>query len=95
MEFVGPTMGTRYMVKIYDPPQFDQDIRIQVDGLLRRINDQMSTYLSQSEVSRFNQSESTEWFEVSAETAEVASEPGNLVLVQNWIEELKRLVPVP
>jgi thiamine biosynthesis lipoprotein len=74
LELIGRTMGTRYMVKIFDPPKtkdFERDTRFQVDALLRRVNDQMSTYLQSSEVSRFNQSESIDWFEVSAETVEV------------------------
>ncbi len=68
LEIVGPTMGTRYMVKIFDPSSMDlapADAQIGIDALLRRINDQMSTYLDQSEITRFNQSKSTEWFDVS------------------------------
>ena len=60
LEFVGPTMGTRYSIKVFDPPEFEDDIRFEVDALLRRINDQMSTYLKNSEISRFNASESTD-----------------------------------
>ena len=74
LEFAGPTMGTRYMVKIFDPPadpHFETEIQVEVDGLLRRVNDQMSTYLRSSEISRFNQSDSTDWFEVSEGTAVV------------------------
>ena len=69
--FMGPTMGTRYMVKVYDPPEFEKDVRLQIDALLRQVNDQMSTYLESSELSRFNDSESTDWFEVSSDTATV------------------------
>lgn len=73
LELTGPTMGTRYMVKVFDPPQFESDIRLEVDALLRRINDLMSTYLESSELSRFNRSTSTDWFEVDAETANVVA----------------------
>lgn len=88
MEFTGPTMGTRYMVKVFDPPDLKGDrlkgdrlkgdrlkaeIQIEVDVLLRRINDQMSTYLATSELSRFNQFDSTDWFDVSPETASVVA----------------------
>ena len=72
MVFGGPTMGTKYTVKVFDPPsKFDQDVAIQVDGLLRQVNDQMSTYLKTSEIGRFNESSSLDWFEVSGDTAEV------------------------
>ena len=70
-QFAGATMATRYSVKVFDPPEFDEDIRLEVDALLRRVNSQMSTYLKSSEISRFNDSESTDWFEVSPETATV------------------------
>ncbi|TVP98150.1 MAG: (Na+)-NQR maturation NqrM [Planctomycetaceae bacterium] len=63
-------MGTVYMVKIFNPPPgLPEDWREQIDRELRQVNDQMSTYLEDSEISRFNRSESTEWFEVSAATA--------------------------
>lgn len=66
-------MGTRYMVKVFDPPSFPVDIRLEIDALLRQINDLMSTYLESSELSRFNRSTSTDWFDVSPETAEVVA----------------------
>ncbi|GAA5506753.1 hypothetical protein Rcae01_02206 [Novipirellula caenicola] len=72
-ELRGATMGTTYMVKIYDPPEFESDVAIAVDAELRAVNDQMSTYLKSSEISRFNDSDSTDWFDVSVETAEVVS----------------------
>lgn len=71
LELRGTTMGTSYLVKIFDPPDFEDDVRFAIDAELRRVNDQMSTYLESSELSRFNRSESTDWFEVSAETARV------------------------
>ena len=73
LEFARATMGTRYMVKVFDPPEFDKDVRLEVDALLRHINDLMSTYLEHSELSRFNQSRSTDWFAVSQETAAVVA----------------------
>jgi len=70
LETRSPTMGTVCMVKVFDPPSgFPEDWKEQIDRELRQVNDQMSTYLEDSEISRFNRSESTEWFEVSAATA--------------------------
>ena len=72
LETRGRTMGTTYMVKLSDPPaSLPDDWRQQLDLELRRVNDQMSTYLQASEISRFNRSESTDWFPVSAQTAAV------------------------
>ena len=74
LETRGPTMGTSYMVKIFDPPRdLAADWREQIDAELRRVNDQMSTYLESSELSRFNRSDSTDWFEVSPETVMVVA----------------------
>lgn len=70
----GQTMGTYYAVTIANPPEsLDRDWAQQVDAELRRVNDQMSTYLKSSEISRFNASESTDWFAVSPETAMVVA----------------------
>lgn len=74
LQVVGPTMGTRYTVKIFDPTKMSvsaKDAQILLDGQLRRINDQMSTYLKSSEISKFNRSESTDWFPVSDDFARV------------------------
>ncbi|MDG2221090.1 MAG: FAD:protein FMN transferase [Rubripirellula sp.] len=76
LELVGPTMGTRFTVKVFAPEAMDmsaEDAQIRVDGLLRAVNDQMSTYLPSSEISRFNQSESLEWYDVSSGFAEVVA----------------------
>ncbi len=73
LELRGATMGTTYSVKIFDPPVFQDDVQLAVDAELRRVNDQMSTYLKSSELSRFNASPSTDWFDVSKETAMVVA----------------------
>ena len=69
-------MGTSYKIIVRIPDELDvtqQTLQDSVDSELRRVNDQMSTYLSTSEISRFNDSDSTDWFEVSQETAQVVS----------------------
>lgn len=74
LETRGQTMGTSYMVKIFDPPNdLATDWRELVDAELRSVNDQMSTYLESSELSRFNRSDSIDWIEVSPETASVVA----------------------
>lgn len=68
----GQTMGTGYSVRLQSPPgDFPRDWPQRVDAELRRVNDQMSTYLQSSEISRFNASRDTDWFAVSPETAAV------------------------
>ncbi len=74
--FSGPTMGTRYLIRVVPPPAANiatENPRQQVQQLLDHINARMSTYDPQSELSRFNQSTSTAWFEVSSATAQVVA----------------------
>lgn len=69
MEISGLTMGTTYSVKwIADRPGIDKNVlQAQVDEVLGRVNASMSTYDEHSELSLFNASPSTDWFEVSPE----------------------------
>lgn len=74
-EFRGQTMGTTYMVKVAGHDSVsDDEIRFAVDAELRQVSDEMSTYLDSSEISRFNASESTDWFAVSPSFAEVVQQ---------------------
>lgn len=64
----GATMGTTYSIKLYNVPS-DMDaeqLHQEVDDLLENINGSMSTYLSESELSRFNRSPLNEWQVISA-----------------------------
>lgn len=72
----GPTMGTTYNIKYISQEGLPtpQALQTEVDRLLEEVNDQMSTYRKDSELSRFNQSESSKAFEVSAQTATVVKE---------------------
>ena len=71
----GETMGTRYVVKIYHEADHDTEtiaeLRSDVDLELRHVNDQMSTYLKSSELSRFNDSSSTDWVATSQPLVQV------------------------
>lgn len=70
----GPTMGTRYRVVIrHEPGAADRERwRELIESPLDRIDRRMSTWRSDSTVSRFNRSEVTDWFEVSASLARLA-----------------------
>lgn len=67
----GSTMGTTYRVRLARAmlPEASQDWNTRVQKCLDDINARMSTYQPDSEVSRFNQSTSTDWHAVSRETA--------------------------
>jgi thiamine biosynthesis lipoprotein len=71
--FSAPTMGTTYTVKVVDAPA---DVtahiaQLTIDDVLRTIDLSMSQYRSDSEVSRFNTSHSTDWFGVSVDLLHV------------------------
>ena len=70
----GKTMGTTYSIKCWSEAPWSESNTLQadVDTLLAEINQQMSTYLPDSEISQFNVAPAGEWFAVSAETALVA-----------------------
>lgn len=71
--FDGATMGTQYHITIARPAvEVDaQTLQSEVDAELDRINEQMSTYLPDSEISRFNSQNGTDWFDVSPDFAAV------------------------
>jgi len=75
-EFTGRTMGTSYSVKVakFPPGPTRKQIQAEIDRRLELINDQMSTYRPDSQLSRFNKSQGTDWFEVSPATATVVAE---------------------
>lgn len=78
IELAGQTMGTTYSVKFFSTEDRAESIdretlTFDIDAELRNVNDQMSTYLKSSEISRFNASDSTDWFDVSPEFAAVVA----------------------
>jgi thiamine biosynthesis lipoprotein len=72
-------MGTRYAVSVASGGRTAnwspnvQEVQRQVDERLAEINRLMSTYDPESELSRFNRLNSSDWFAVSPETAEVVA----------------------
>ena len=69
----GATMGTTYSVQVL-PPHADLDpdaLQRRIDVLLAKVNALMSTYAPDSELSRFNATQSTDWFAVSPELVKV------------------------
>ncbi len=75
LKFDGQTMGTYYAITIDGAVETVRDeIQTRIDECLADVNHQMSTWDPESEISKFNQSESTEWFSVSPEFAMVVTE---------------------
>lgn len=76
LELTGATMGTWFSVKLVAPPDdLEKDsLRADIEILLAAIEQRMSTYLDQSEISKFNASSSTDWIKVSSELCETVGE---------------------
>jgi thiamine biosynthesis lipoprotein len=72
-ELAGATMGTRFSIKLVAPGEsIDKDaLQEQLVRTLARIEQRMSTYVADSELSRFNASSSTDWFAVSDELCSI------------------------
>ena len=76
IHWTGRTMGTTYDIKIAHSPLSEVDARrliLLIDQYLRQINDEMSTYIADSEISRFNRSSTTSSIPVSASFAQVTA----------------------
>ena len=76
----GNTMGTTYNVKflpVTNNPIEIEESYIIIEKILKDINQQMSTYIPSSEISTFNQLQSTDWFKISEDFSNVLKESFN------------------
>ncbi len=70
----GQTMGTTYTIKIigeHGSPLIPSKLKNDIDSILVEVNRQMSTYLPESEISRFNRMKAGEDFTISHDFARV------------------------
>jgi thiamine biosynthesis lipoprotein len=71
----GTTMGSYYSIVVDSPGDTSREtLQQQIEADLREINRQMSTWDRKSEISQFNDSESTDWVPVSPEFAFVTEQ---------------------
>jgi thiamine biosynthesis lipoprotein len=79
----GNTMGTTYHIKVVPNDRLPEPnlLQAEIDLALEKVNDQMSTYRADSELSRFNSSSFEETVTVSTDTAIVIKEAINLYQV--------------
>ncbi len=73
LQVSGSTMGTTYRVKIVDKPAAmgADTLESAVADILEQVNGRMSTYRSDSELSRLNHNPSTDWIDVSKQLLDV------------------------
>ena len=79
----GRTMGTTYNIKVVATEEQVIELKLQqqIDAALKQVNQEMSTYIAESELSKFNQSTSAEAIEISVGLTRVIKESirlGNL-----------------
>ncbi len=69
-------MGTSFSIKISAFPDNipQKQLKLQIDSVLNDVNQRMSTYLENSEISRFNRSQSIEWQHSSEDLTRVLLE---------------------
>lgn len=86
IHLTGPTMGTSYNIKFVASDFVSaNELKKQVDAELLHINQLMSTYIKDSELSRFNQWSSTDKFPMSAETLDVLQEAKRLGVLSGGV----------
>ena len=72
-EISGETMGTYYRISLIDVANINLEIiENKVSDVLENVNAQMSTYLSDSQISKFNTQISNDWYAVSPELVAVS-----------------------
>ena len=87
-EFSGETMGTNYTIKYSAKLSNQSNNKSKVDQLLEDINNQMSTYISDSEISRFNTFNDTTWFAISDEFAYVIASSFKYYEISNGLYDI-------
>jgi thiamine biosynthesis lipoprotein len=71
VHITGKTMGTYYSVKVVGSNVVAEDLKIQVDGLLKEVNNVFSTYIDDSELSRLNKNQSLTPIKITPVLADV------------------------
>ena len=84
----GRTMGTSYHIKLVAPQQFalsKVQLQQQIDAALVAVNDSMSTYQQDSELSKFNRLPADNLFPISAPLRKVLNESIRLQHLSNGV----------
>jgi len=87
-EFSGETMGTNYTIKYSATFSNQSNNKNKVNQVLDNINNQMSTYISDSEISRFNTFNDTTWFAISDEFAYVIASSFKYYEISNGLYDI-------
>ncbi|HKI73225.1 MAG TPA: FAD:protein FMN transferase [Pseudomonadales bacterium] len=74
----GQTMGTTYSIKVYAKDVDGAALQKAIDAELLHVNQLMSTYMPDSELSRFNRAPVGQWFKVSTEMTKIIKLSGEI-----------------
>lgn len=75
LKISGKTMGSYYSIVIDSPGNADAErLRVEIEAKFAEISRQMSNWDNESEISKFNRSESTDWIPVSEDFSRVVQE---------------------
>lgn len=84
VELSGTTMGTTYSVKyLNNSSQNIEVVKSNISAILEAVNAQMSTYIPDSELSKFNSLKDTSWFSVSNDLAFVLQQSLEICRLSN------------
>jgi thiamine biosynthesis lipoprotein len=87
----GESMGTTWHITLVLAPDANQDakaLRIGVEEILARIDAQMSNWRQDSEISRFNQTQSTDWVPVSLDLVKVIEAAQQVSQLSNGVYDI-------
>ena len=83
LKLAGTTMGTSYHVTLAAAKTQQTEIQAQIDQRLEQINQLMSTYLQDSELSRFNRARTTACYPLSVDTIRVIRSANEISRLSN------------
>lgn len=87
----GESMGTTWHITFMPNPRVTQDanaLRAGVETILGRVDEQMSNWRKDSEISRFNQAQVTEWFPVSSDLVKVIATAQQVSQLSNGVYDI-------
>lgn len=84
-QLTGDSMGSVYHITIPHLPEYltAEQIKMEVSKILDQMNETVSTYHANSEITKFNQTNSTDWFNVSPEFVYMLNESLKISMISN------------
>lgn len=81
--FAGSIMGTYYRVVVVDETAVNESLGDEIFQVMQRVNQSMSTYISDSEVNQFNRHQTQTWFPLSEQLNAVIAQSLELSVISD------------